>query len=211
DAVLLSPAYLHLRLAIAGARAWLDPADRDVCGDLGVVYSNAVLVDQPQRTRLTRREPRAHKKLSDRGARHEIGQMLGLDRIGSLAILVDAIEFALRLLRRGDRVELRGDRARELALRLTGVQLLPCERLDRRAHLAHRELGRPFVVVRHQRVVDRHDLAVDLARRVGEPDRGRWLRLMHLVAVEAFEELDDEDRLRWLADHLLQLAAPRML
>ena len=30
---------------------------------------------------------------------------------------------------------------------------------------------------------------------------------MHLVAVEAFEELDDEDRLRWLADHLLQLAA----
>jgi len=98
------------------------------------------------------------------------------------------------------------DLSGQLLLRRTRVQGAGREPIEDRADLLDREVRRPFEVVRHEVVLDRHDLAEHLVRWLAQPDRGLWLRLAHALAVEALEQVRHVDVLRALADHRLQLA-----
>jgi len=79
------------------------------------------------------------------------------------------------LVRRRRRVELGHDPPCELLLRLPRMHAAGGEAVHDLPHLVHRHLGRPLEVVRHELVLDRHDLAVDLVWRIDEPDALRGL------------------------------------
>src|SRR6266550_3402952 len=193
-------------LALADLEQWLAlHRDLRVLGRHGAVHPHAVLRYQAPRIALALREGHDNEV-------HDADFLLsiywyvdGRDRVGRGSSFVDTVELALRLARGGRGVQLGGDGARELALGLARVQLLARERVERGPHLFHRELGGPLEVMGHELVVDGHYFSVDLARRIHEPDALRGLRLAHLLAVQSLEELDYEDRLRALPDHLLQV------
>src|SRR5581483_7408695 len=104
-------------------------------------------------------------------------------------------------------MQLAGDLPGKPLLRGLRSELLARERSEQLLHLGQREVRRPLEVVRHERVIDGHDLTEDLVRRVGQPDARPRLRLAHLLAVEALEEGHDEDLLGPLPELGLQLAA----
>ncbi len=175
---------------------------------LVAVHFDAALFEVASGFALTLGQTREHEQVHDAELPLAISLELDLAHVrGREALLELAGEGGLRLIRRRGRVHLAGDLPGELLLRLLWRDLLHCERGDDLFHFGPRQVRGPFEVVRHERVVDGHDLAVDLVRLVREPYPGLRLRLAHLLAVEPLEQRHDEDLLWWLAHLHLQLAA----